>query len=202
MTLSGAEISALEQGPPRLGLFIRLSLEPTPLRCWLGVGPIDIGVNALDPGDGELYSGFGEVLAVPALNQVIKGQASRADIALSGLDDRILALAAFSNVVQGKECDIGIGFFDSSWALLGAVHWRHRYVADFLAMTVTPAGDPSGQTIKTATLSIGSMMTGRRRAGLSFFTNQDQQARSPTDRFCERTPQYSVIGNKTWPKFS
>jgi hypothetical protein len=206
MTLTDAEIGALELGPPRLGLFIRLAIDPV-LRCWLGVGPIKPGVNALDADD-EAYSGYGELINVPAFQQLINGAMDRVDLQLSGLDDRILALASFSEVVRAKPCDIGFGMFDEAWALLGAVHWCQHYIADFLAMKVTPAGDPGGQTLKTATLSCGSLMTGRRRPGRSYFNNQDQQARSlvlnpllPLDRFCERTPQYSVGGNKSWPKY-
>lgn len=206
MILSSNELLALQSGPPNLAIFVRLAMTPV-LRCWLGVGDIRPGLNALDP-DGVLYHGFGQLMNVPALQQLINGAAERIDITLSGIDDGILALAGFANAVQGKACDIGLGIMGTDWKLLGAIHWCRHYTADFLAMSITPAGDPSGQTIKAATLSIGSLTTGRKRPTHSYFTNQDQQARSlvvnptlPLDRFCERTPQYSITGSKQWPQY-
>lgn len=197
MNLSATEIAALALGGVRIGVFIRLA---TDLRLWLGLGSIRPGVNALDA-EGATYAG--QIVNLPAMKQLINGTADRAEISLSGADNRILALANSAAAVQGKTCDVGFALMGHDWALLGAVHWCQRYFGDFLRMTVTPASEPGQQTVKTAALSIRSQMTGRRRRGLSYFTNQDQQApgRSPTDRMCERTPQYSQIGNKTWPKY-
>lgn len=200
MNLSAAEITALAAGAPRLGIFIRLDVDPV-LRCWLGIGAIKPGINALDATN-EIYSGFGQVLDVPVMSQMINGAADRAELSLSGVDDRILELANSADAVKNVACDIGFALMGPDWALLAAIHWTRRYYADYLAMSVSPAGDPEGQSMKTARLSIRSQMTGRRRAGLAYFTSQDQQARSPGDRFCERTAQYSNIGVKTWPKFS
>lgn len=199
MTFTDAEIDALHDGAPRIGLFLRLEVDPV-LRCWLGVGSIDVGFDVLDAG-GATYRGFGQMLNLPVFQQLINGAAERVELKLSGGDDGILALANFSGEVKGKRCDIGFALFDEAWALLGSIHWCRHYVADFLAMEVSPASDPDQQTTKTATLSIGSLMTGRRRRGLSYFNNQDQQARSPTDLFCERVAKYSVLAQKLWPKF-
>lgn len=207
MDFEESEIAELRAGAPRRGLFLRLAVDPV-LRCWLGFGPIDVGVNTLDPA-GVLYKGYGPLLNLPSLGQLINGAFERLDLSLSGLDDRILALATSANEVQGVRCSVGFGLFGNDWQLLAPVHWTRHYVADFLRMDIAPAGDPTGQTMKTATLSIGSMMTGRRRAGRSYYNNQDQQARSlavnptlPADRYSERTSIYSQIGNKTWPKFA
>jgi hypothetical protein len=203
MTLTPAEITALDAGAVgslRLGLFLRLDVDP-PLRCWLGLGSIRPGVNAIDATD-ELYSGFGQLLAVPAFQQLVNGAAERAEISLSGVDPRILDLATEANAVRGKSCDIGVAIFDSNWSLIGPVHWMRHFVADFMSVTVTPAADPGGQTMHSAKLSIGSMMTGRRKRGLSYFSNQDQHERSPTDNFCERTRLYTMNGQKQWPKYA
>jgi hypothetical protein len=206
MILSAAELLALKSGPPNLAIFMRLAMA-TPLRCWLGIGDIRPGLNALDP-DGVLYHGFGQLLNIPAMAQLINGAAERVDISLCGVDDGILALAGFANAVQGKACDIGLGIMGTDWKLLGAVHWCRHYTADVLSMSITPAGDPDGQTIKAATLSIGSLTTGRKRPTHSFFNNQDQQYRSlavnptlPLDRFCDRTQIYSIAGWKQWPRY-
>jgi len=207
MNLTASELSALELDGVRVGFFLRLAVAP-PLRCWLGAGPVAVGINVLDA-DEEIYSGFGELISLPAMSQLINGAADRVELALSGIDDRILALADFAEPVKGVGCDIGFGLFDTDWSFLGAVHWLRHFVADYLALSIAGANEPTGQTLKTATLSIGSLMTGRRRRGLSYFNNQDQQVRAralnptlTTDRFCERTVRYSIRGAKTWPKFA
>lgn len=207
MSFAPDELEALQSDAIRLGLFLRLDLSP-PLRCWFGCGRIDPGVTLLDPSGAE-YFGFGQLLNVPTMSQLINAQAERVDISLSGTDDRILGLASFANKVNGVACDFGFGLFGTSWQLLGPVHWVRHYVADYLRMAVTPAGTPADQIIKTATLSVSSAMTGRRRPRLSFLNQQDQAARSlqlnptlPVDRFCERTKDYTLAGVKTWPIFA
>lgn len=206
MNLSSTERDALAAGTYNIGLFIRLDVSPI-LRCWLGLGPIRVGVNALDS-SGATYQGFGELLNYPAVQQLINGAAERVEISLSGTNDRILELATERDNIKGVACDLGFGALGADWSLLGDVHWMRHFVADYLALSVSPAGDPNGQTVKTAVLSIGSLMTGRRRAGRSYFNNQDQQARDlilnpdgTPDLFCERTPAYSLAGNKQWPRY-
>jgi hypothetical protein len=207
MNLTPAEIDALQQGAIRIGLFVRLAVDP-PLRCWLGLGAIRPGINAVDATD-EVYSGFGQLLNIPAMHQFINGGADRIEMSLSGVDDRILGLASFANTVHGAACHVGFGLFDTAWSMLGPVKWTRRYMADYLRMAVTPAGTPNDQTSKSATLALASQTTGRRRPKRSYFTQQDQQARSDemnpalaTDSFCQWTPKYSIAGNKTWPKFA
>ncbi|MDB5610376.1 MAG: hypothetical protein JWP25_7276, partial [Bradyrhizobium sp.] len=76
------------------------------------------------------------------------------------------------------------------------------YTADYLGITQAPNADPTQPIVRTLTLSCGTLMTGRRRPGLSYFSNKDQQARFPGDRFCERTGAYATGFTKAWPTFS
>ena len=207
MNLTTDEIAELEVGPPRLGLFLRLDIDP-PLRCWLGDGPIKPGITVYDATD-EKYFGYGKLLGMPSFQQLINGAGERIDISLSGVDPAILALANHNNIVQDVDCAMGFGIFRKDWQLLGAVHWIRVYTADFIALSVTPAMDPSGQTIKTATLSISSAMVTRKRPSYSYFNYQDQLARSaainpllPPDQFFDRIKDYSIIATKTWPRFT
>lgn len=193
------DLTAGERASSRFGVFIRLAVEP-PLRCWLGIGEINPGVDVSDPA-GALYAGYGEVFDVPAFSQLLNGAAERIDIKLAATNKRVLELAKFNALVKGRECKIGYAFMGADWALLGPVHWVRRYRADFIAVDVTPASTPGDATVFAATLAVGSVTTGRRRPRHSYYNDQDQQARSPGDLFCQLAVQYSAMATKTWPKF-
>lgn len=204
MELSIEELAALDGGSFRVGYFFRLATDPV-LRLWLGAGNIEPGVNAIDL-TGATYSGLGQVVNVPSFRQLINGQAERFEITMSGVSADILQIASEEDApnVRGKECAIGFALMDDDWQLLGQIRWIRRYIADFLSISQGITDDPANPIIRTVTLSIGSLMTGRRRPGLSYFTDADQKARStasPADRFCERTPYYVQEVRKAWPRF-
>jgi hypothetical protein len=201
MILNAAELAALESGSYRIGVFFRLEVDPV-VRLWLGAGNIEPGTNAYDL-TGQLYNGFGAIQNVPAFKQLINGKAERVDFTVSGVSGDILAIASGgdSEQVKGKRVAVGFALMDSSWALLGAVKWCANYTADYLAIQQAVTDDPLAPTVRTVTLSCGTIMTGRRRPSFSYFTNQDQTARYPGDQFCERTPVYATGFSKAWPTF-
>lgn len=202
MVLSEAEIAALDGGSFRVGYFFRLATDPV-VRLWLGVGNIKPGVDAIDSeGDGATYKGFGEITNVPAFRQLINGQAERIEFTLSGVSEEILQVASQQDApnVKGKDCALGFALMDDGWQLLGGIKWVRRYTADFLGINQSLTEDPDNPIIRTVVLSVGSIMTGRRRPGLSYFTDQDQRRRSDTDKFCERTTLYTQERRKSWPK--
>lgn len=200
MNLNAAELAVLESGQQRIGVFFRLETDPI-VRIWLGVGNIEPGVNVYDL-TGANYNGFGEIQNVPAFNQLVNGKAARVDFTVSGVSGDILEIASGgdSEQVKGKRVAVGLGIMGADWELLGAVHWCANYVADYLAIAQN-ADDAFGSVVRTVTLSCGTIMTGRRRPSYSYFSNQDQLARYPGDRFCERTPLYATGFNKAWPTF-
>lgn len=201
MNFNAQEIVALRAARKRIAVFFRLDTDPI-VRLWLGFGKINPGINVYDP-DGAIYRGFGELLNVPAFNQLLNGAAERVEFQLSGVSGDVLAIASGSDVeqVKGKRTAVGFALMDSNWALLGEVHWFAYYVADFLAMEQQPA-DESSPIVRTITLSCGTRFTGRRRPALSYFSNQDQQRRFTSDLFCSLVGNYAHEFNKTWPTFS
>lgn len=201
MTLNDSELTALDSGQLRLGIFFRLETDPV-VRLWLGVGDIQPGINAYDLTGAE-YAGFGVIHDVPSFKQLINGKAERVDFTLSGVSGDVLRIASGgdSEQVKGKRVAVGFAIMDENWALLGAVKWCANYTADYVAIQQAVTDDPMQPIVRTVTLSCGTIMTGRRRPSYSYFTDQDQQARFPGDRFCERTPVYANGFNKTWPTF-
>lgn len=201
MVFTTAELAALQAGTQRLGAFFRLATSPA-VTIWLGVGRIKPGVNTLDTAGIDMYYGFGQLVAVPAFQQLIGGKAQRVEFVMSGVSAKVLALASLdASAIHFKTCSIGFGIMDSNWQLLGPIHWCFNGTADFLRVSVIPASDETSQTTRNITLSVGSQFSGRRRRGMSYWTDQDQQLRSPGDRFCERTVTIAELAIKSWPRF-
>lgn len=187
----------LKSGNPRLGIFIRLGLVP-PARLWLGIGDCRAGIDA-DNGDGEIYSGLGEIINLPAFQQLINGVAERVEFKLSGVAQRAVQLAASeADDVKGVPLLVGLGVFDDDWQPVAQPTWLRRYTVDFLS--IEQDSGPEG-AVRTISLSCRSFLTARRRPGLSYFTDAEQQARSPGDRFCERAVHYSNDVIKVWPQY-
>jgi hypothetical protein len=201
MLLNDAESAALSADVQNIGIFFRLETDPI-VRIWLGVGDIKPGVNVLDM-DGAIYQGAGTLAPVPTFKALINGAAERVEFTASGVSGEILAIASGgdSEQVKGKKCSVGFAVLDGTWKLLGPVKWIRTYFADFLGIQQNIVDDPANPIVRTVTLSVGSLTTARRRPSYSYFTNQDQQARFPGDRFCERTPLYATGFSKAWPRF-
>jgi hypothetical protein len=198
LALSAAEIDALNSDTQRIGVFFRMATNPVS-RLWLGVGDCKVDINALDA-SAQIYSGCGQLRDVPAFQQLINGVAERLTFYVSGVSKDTLALASTAAPgVKDTPIAIGIGFFDAAWQQLGVPKWLWSGHADFV--TLNQQSDKSGNGItRVIELSVGSLFTGRRRRGLSYLTDKDQQTRHPGDRFCERTVVYSQF-EKVWPVF-
>lgn len=198
MTASENFWTALGAATPRIGIFFRLDISP-PFRFWLGIGDCSATFDATD-GSGATYSGLGEILDVPPFQQLINGVADRVQFRLSYVSSDVAALASSeADAVKGTALRVGLGVFGGDWQLIENPVWLKSFTVDFLSIERDQSGD---QAVWTVSLSARSLFTGRRRPGLSFFTNDDQKARYPTDRFCERVSIYSVDAQKPWPRFS
>lgn len=201
MTLNDEEIAVLESDAQNVGLFFRLDTDPI-VRLWFGFGDIEPGINVLDT-SGATYHGFGEITELPAMKQLLNGAAERVEFTVTGVSGDILTIASGGDAqqVKGKRASVGFGVMGTDWQLLGSVKWIRTYQADFLGIQQSVTDDPAQPIVRTITLSCGSLLTARRRPSLSYFSNQDQQARYPGDLFCERTPIYANQFNKEWPRF-
>ncbi len=203
VSLSDDEINALASDTQRIGIFFRLATDPV-VRLWLGVGDIEPGANAYDATN-ETYSGLGQLMDVPALQQLVNGVADRVTFHVSGVTAEASAMAAGeANLVKNKAVAVGICLFGADWRQLGIPIWIWRGTADFVTRQQQSSGSGSqGDPVmitRVVELSVGSLFTSRRRRGLSYLTDHDQQARHPGDRFCERTALMAGT-NKVWPTF-
>jgi hypothetical protein len=202
IAFNAAELAALEAGTQRMGYFWRLDVVPV-ARLWLGFGDITPGINVYDPA-GALYKGLGQITELPPFKQLTSGAAERVTFSLSGVTGRVLQVASGGDAeqVRGKRCAVGFSVMAPDWSLLGPVHWCANYTADYLSINQDVVDALESPIVRSVTLSCGTLLTGRKRPGFAYFSNQDQQARFSGDRFCERTPIYANGFNKAWPKFS
>jgi len=200
VSFDAATLASMRAGATRAVVFFYLE-TPDPVRIWSGGGdfayPEDpYGVET----EGAIYRGICELEGLPALDALINGIAQRVDFLLSGVDAEVLALAdEDAEDVRGSSVRIAVGFLDAQEQLVSAPLWLRSFEAD---MVVTNRdADAEGTTTRTIGISVGSMMTGRRRPQISFFTDAHQRRRSSDDRFCERVPLHSTTMVLTWPRF-
>lgn len=188
---------ALASAAPRIGIFLRFGFA-TPVRLWLGVGNANARIDATD-GTGSVYSGIGEIVGLPALQQLINAKAERVEFRLANVTQDMIDIATGeAGTVKGVALNVGVGAFGANWELLADPTWVRRLVIDFLSTSIEST--ETGQ-VRTISISARSAFTGRRRPALSFFTDAEQKQRSADDRFCERTSIYSVETLKAWPVY-
>jgi hypothetical protein len=192
------ELSALESSTTNEGLFLRLETDPV-TRVWLGVQPIKPGVTTLDPTN-EVYNGFGQIQDLPAIRQFVNGGAEQIEFHLSGVEPRFVAMAANeSAAVRYKPISIGWAVMTPTWKMIGPIHWYATALADLISVDIQGATDSDNVPTCRLTLMASSLFTNRLRSKYSYWVDQDQQGRSPGDRFCELTGRYSEIFTKKWP---
>lgn len=198
VTLSNDEIDALASDTQKIGIFFNMATDPA-VRCWLGIGDIKPGISAYDATN-DTYSGLGQLIDVPALQQLINGVADRVTFHVSGVSADTSALASTeASIVKGKAVAVGMCLFGAAWQQLGVPIWLWRGSADFV--TRQQQSDAQGNITRVIELSVGSLFTSRRRRAFSYLTDRDQQARSSGDKFCERVELLSQF-EKVWPTFS
>ena len=182
----------------RPAFFLRVG-SATPLRVWSGVGDYPVAADAVET-IASTYLGLGALAGLPALSGLINGVAERVEFTLSGISAQALSMADDESVdIRGSQANIGLTFLGADWQPIGGMGWLWQGQADVVRPSRRASAD--GQVTRSVSLSVGSAFTGRRRAALSYWSNNDQQMRSPTDRFCERTPLYAPANVKVWPVY-
>jgi hypothetical protein len=188
----------LGSGQVRPAILFRMATDPV-VRLWAGAGDVAIPADLIEDDDGAVYTGLGELVGLPELNQLINGAAERVEFTMAAaeLTSEIADLAASeADLVRGAAVTIGFYVFDQDWQRLSPVDWLWDGTADSLKINRAPDGESA---IRSITLSVGSLFTGRRRPALAYWTDPDQRRRSSDDRFCERVKLHNAGWTRTWP---
>jgi len=198
---STAALAQLAGSVVRPGVVLRIATDPV-VRIWAGDGDLTLDVDLIEDDASAPYLGFGQLAreSLAAVSQLINGEADRKDFQLSGaaVTAQVAALASNEAAeIRGVAVNLGLLVFDGDWQKLSPVAWLWEGTADSL---MVDRDDASGLALRTITLSVGSLFTGRRRPTPSYWTNADQRLRSADDRFCERVAGYNVGTTMVWPK--
>ncbi|WP_159975892.1 MULTISPECIES: hypothetical protein [unclassified Novosphingobium] len=163
----------------RLRESFALRIETDPVaRLWGGVGDLIVPPDIVETAP-ALYLGAGQLLTAPDFEQGINFTAERIDIQLSGVSSDLVALALEdAATIRNARVHFVTIRFDQNWQLV-EVEYEAVFRADKL--TVSSEDGDNGSRTRTITLSIGTEDTNRSRAPMSYFTDQDQRRRSPTD---------------------
>lgn len=202
---TGADAAQLAAGAIRPGVLLRIFAPRgtlRPIRLWSGVGELVIPGDDADPFVSVFapYYGIGALTGIPVVNQLINGLAERADFTLSAVDmpAHLAELAgAGASEVRGAGVQLGVVVFDAEWQRIASPLWLWRGTADVLKVERTSGAD--GDVVRTLSLSVGSVFSGRKRPSPSYWTDPEQRRSFPDDRFFDRVALYYQGSTMVWP---
>lgn len=182
----------------RVGVFFRLDTAP-PIRLWAGVGERRLPVDAIEGDPSNLYSGCGELIGFPELNQLINGVAQRVDFSLSGVGVTAEAVAIAdgeADLIDGVTAHVGIYRYGDDDRGVGPVKWLWEGVADVLTLSSADAGDGGADQVRSMGVGVTTMFSFRKKARAVLWTGKDQRKRSSDDAMCDLVNQYSPESTK------
>lgn len=191
-------IAAFKSGGVRLDIFLFVDATPTPLRVWTGLSSFTMAANGIDT-TGGTYIGMGRLNSIPALNQLINGAAQRLEVSLSGVDAAVLDLAdADAEGLRDAASAIGVVVFDEDYQPITTCKWLWTGTCDTPKVSRSAGGNGEAP-VRTVSISLGTIFTGRKRPIASFYTGIDQRRRSSNDAFCDRSGHYTGNSTIPWP---
>lgn len=150
---------------------------PDPAVFWSGHGPLLLPADDVVPTP-IMIAGAGELVDIPALEQLINGKAQRLDAIMSGVSEETVAIAADeASTVPGCAVNIGRIEFDDAWQIT-AVDWE--WSGEARGLTVSSQQGDQGRT-RSITLAVVAGDPSRRRPALAYFTDADQRFDFPDD---------------------
>lgn len=165
----------------RISALFRLACDP-PVYLWSGFGDLDTPADSLDP-SGARWRGAGELVSIPALKQLINGEADRIEVKFSGVTPAMVRMAHEDREsVKGAAANIGLIEFDENWQVAGPIKWQWSGTGGVI---VTESTESGGIRQWTVSLSMASGDTLLATPKIAYFTAADQAKVSPTDRFCD-----------------
>lgn len=182
----------------RVGVFFRVDSVP-PIRLWAGSGERRLPLDVVENDPGNLYSGAGELVGFPSLNQLINGVAQRVDFTLSGTAVTAEAVSMAdgeADDIDGVTVHVGLRRYDENDMGVGPVRWIWEGTADTVSLAAQ--GGEGAEQSRTIGLGVGTTFTFRKRPRAVLWTRKDQRRRSSDDAMCDRVNRYSAESTKAW----
>ncbi len=191
--LAGATIRAAH--------LVEFDFKSAPKRLWPGFGDLLAG--------GETWQGVGEHGRISGIESGTALAAEEMTFTLFGEAGLLDNIADDGDESAGRTVNVYLQFFDIrqideagnavDWAVLDDM--LVMFAGTMGPLTATIAG-PSDERPGTRIISVPavSAFSNRNRPALAYFSDRDQQGRSPGDNFCVRVSAYSE-GSVTWPVF-
>jgi hypothetical protein len=169
-------------------VFFRLDAGAAgPLRYWLGDFEFPFTADGVVEVANCTYSGLGEIVQdLPALGQLLNGQAEKLEFTLNGVAAEVLALAlADKDTIPGAAINIGFCMLDADLQACTPVAWVAALEAQTVRVGRPRADDDPTRTVSLVATTVFSI---RQQSQVSYYTPQDQKRRSSDDTFCDRKP--------------
>lgn len=198
MWISEAAALAAASGGVRPVMLLRIAGNPI-ARAWSGVGNLQIPVDVVETDADALYRGVGALLDWPQMEVLLNGEAGRLTFGMSGVDAVVQALFEDDLTdLEGAAVNVGVAFLDEDWQLVAPPLWIIEGEVEDGVTDQSRSGDTMVRGIE---LNVIYGSKDRRRPLLANWSPQDQELRSPGDKFCERTPLYNEGVTVSWPRF-
>lgn len=180
-------------------VLFRMATDPV-VRLWGGAGDLELAFDLIEDTDGAVYTGMGELLSLPQVNALVNGLAERVEFQLSGaaVTGEVAAIASTEAAdIRGAAVNVGFFVFGPDLQQLSPTAWLWDGLADSLTVSRQPQDDGTAQ--RTISLSVGSLLTGRQRPNLDYWSDAMQRRRSSDDAYCHLVKTYSAGTTKDWP---
>lgn len=189
------QAAVLAASTVRVATLVDLEIDYDPLYLWNGHGQRTFG--------GKLYTGCGDLGSIEGLEEARSAVSQQVTFTLSAADDApanlLTAVLEASDRIQGRIAVVSLQLFDESWAALYAPIPIYFGLMMPPRVTRTAATETSGAT-RTMQLPTENLFFGRHRPPAGRYTDKEQQARFPGDRFSEYVPQLVNL-SIVWPDY-
>lgn len=175
MSLPSVIQAYLQGNTVRAPHLVELCLATQARRFWNG--SYELVTN-----DGRHWFGLNKLGSIEGLSDPGTLESAELRFTVSGVDARMLTLAATMNREEyvNRDAVVLIQFLDDDWQLLDDPIEISTGILDVLEVSRQPDGE--GGSHRTISVRAQNMFYGRGIPPASFFTNNDQQQRSPGDR--------------------
>ena len=192
----------LESDAVRMLVLGRVATD-TPARFFIGgVGDIQIPADNVETTNNATYKGIGDIVGLPALDQLINGAAEAVTFTVSGAGVDVagmqLLLADFEDTIY-RRMNIGLGLFDADWQLVGNRVWIWEGECSTIDCSRVAGDGPEALPERTVSLSVGSTFTARRRPRIVNWTDTHQKRISATDQYFGYIHNYTAGTTIKWP---